>query len=121
MNVETNFLKLLILKLFIPKIRREIPQSLHVCNIYLSTYLPIYLSNHLIYIIINNSFFVKKTYILLFRNNQSLREALNIHNTYRGYVFVIDADCKIRWFAHGYATPKEIETMSKIIKNLNER
>jgi hypothetical protein len=32
---------------------------------------------------------------------------------------VIDKDCKIRWFAHGYATPKEIETMLKIIKDLD--
>ena len=42
-----------------------------------------------------------------------------MHNAYRGYVFVIDADCKIRWFAHGFATSKEIETMSTIIKNLD--
>ncbi|CAI2164364.1 11780_t:CDS:2 [Funneliformis geosporum] len=88
LNVETNILKSLILKLFIPSIRRAIPQSLH------------------------------KTYLFLFRNDQTLHEALNIHNTYRGYVFVIDADCKIRWFAHGDATQKEIETLLKIITNL---
>ncbi|PKB99694.1 hypothetical protein RhiirA5_429307 [Rhizophagus irregularis] len=78
-----------IIKLFIPNIRRITPQSLH------------------------------KTYILLCQNDRFLREALNIYNAYRGYVFVIDADCKIRWFAHGYATPKEIETMLKIIKDLD--
>ncbi|CAG8698123.1 7665_t:CDS:2, partial [Funneliformis caledonium] len=88
LNVETNILKSLILKLFIPSIRSAIPQSLH------------------------------KTYLFHFRNDQTLHEALNIRNSYRGYVFVIDADCKIRWFAHGDATQKEIETMLKIIKNL---
>ncbi|CAG8716974.1 13780_t:CDS:2 [Rhizophagus irregularis] len=62
---------------------------------------------------------MQKTYILLCQNDRFLREALNIYNAYRGYVFVIDADCKIRWFAHGYATPKEIETMLKIIKDLD--
>ncbi|RIA99589.1 ATP10 protein [Glomus cerebriforme] len=90
LNIETNVLKSFILKLFIPNIRRATPQSLH------------------------------KTYILLLRNDQFLREALNIYNAYRGYVFVIDADCKIRWFAHGYATTKEIETMSKIINDLDK-
>ncbi|CAB4483115.1 unnamed protein product [Rhizophagus irregularis] len=89
LNIETNILKSFIIKLFIPNIRRITPQSLH------------------------------KTYILLCQNDRFLREALNIYNAYRGYVFVIDADCKIRWFAHGYATPKEIETMLKIIKDLD--
>ncbi|CAG8823957.1 21857_t:CDS:2 [Gigaspora margarita] len=80
-TIETNFVKSLIIKLFvIPSLRRSIPESLHDTNLY---------------------------------------EALGMDNLYRGYTFLVDSNCKIRWFAHGRATSNELETMSKLIKLLD--
>ncbi|CAG8514920.1 12957_t:CDS:2, partial [Racocetra persica] len=47
-----------------------------------------------------------------------LFEALGMNNLYRGYAFLVDSNCKIRWSAHGKATSNELETMLKLTKFL---
>ncbi|CAG8779961.1 10709_t:CDS:2, partial [Racocetra fulgida] len=47
-----------------------------------------------------------------------LFEALGMNNLYRGYTFLVDSNCKIRWSAHGKATSNELETMLKLTKFL---
>ncbi|RIB22515.1 ATPase assembly factor ATP10 [Gigaspora rosea] len=89
-TIETNFVKFLIIKLFvIPSLRRSIPESLH------------------------------KNHIFMFNKDTNLYEALGMDNLYRGYTFLVDSNCKIRWFAHGRATSNELETMLKLIKLLD--
>ncbi|CAG8503780.1 9706_t:CDS:2 [Acaulospora colombiana] len=90
-NIEVNFAKSLILRLLTPYLKRTIPASLH-----------------------NN-------YILLFHDDPSLREALDMNNSCRGYVFLVDSSCKLRWSAHGNATSREIESMLKLVKTLDEQ
>lgn len=34
-----------------------------------------------------------------------------MYNQYLGYVFLVDTQCRIRWAAHGIATPQEVATM----------
>jgi ATPase complex subunit ATP10 len=43
---------------------------------------------------------------------------LGITNRYLGYVFLVDSEGKVRWGAHGNATPKELETMVKLTGEL---
>jgi ATPase complex subunit ATP10 len=42
-------------------------------------------------------------------------------NQYIGYVFLIDENCKIRWTAHGVATPQETANMIGMTKFLAEK
>lgn len=66
-------------------------------------------------------FFNQSKYFIVFNNNENLpnlKEALQLNNLYRGYVFLIDSNCKIRWTAHGNATPQEIESMLKLTETL---
>ncbi|CAG8797905.1 1041_t:CDS:2 [Dentiscutata erythropus] len=89
-TIETNFVKSLIIKLFvIPSLRRSIPEPLH------------------------------RNYIFTFNKDTTLFEALGMNNLYRGYTFLVDSNCKIRWSAHGRATSNELETMLKLIKILD--
>lgn len=42
-------------------------------------------------------------------------------NQYIGYVFLVDENCKIRWTAHGMATPQEIQNLIGMTKFLAEK
>ncbi|RHZ69335.1 hypothetical protein Glove_284g110 [Diversispora epigaea] len=91
-NIEMNFVKSLLLRLLIPYIKRTIPVSQH------------------------------SKYIIIFNNHGNLldlKEALQLNNIYRGYVFLVDSNCKIRWTSHGNATSQEIESMLKLTRTLN--
>ncbi|CAG8537607.1 108_t:CDS:2 [Cetraspora pellucida] len=91
-TIEPNFAKTFIIKLFvIPSLRRNIPKSLH------------------------------KNYIFTFNKDPILFEALGMNNLYRGYTFLVDSNCKIRWSAHGKATSNELETMLRLTEFLDNQ
>ncbi|KAG9296934.1 hypothetical protein G9A89_006889 [Geosiphon pyriformis] len=60
------------------------------------------------------------TYIIKLNKIKHICNALTL-NTTRGYVFIVDEQCKIRWAAHGHATRRELETLRKLLEKLDER
>lgn len=44
-----------------------------------------------------------------------------MQNSYLGYVFLVDSNCKIRWGAHGPATEAEVKTLLESVQKLSER
>lgn len=44
-----------------------------------------------------------------------------MQNSYLGYVFLVDSNCKIRWGAHGPATETEVKTLLESVQKLSER
>ncbi|GJJ68412.1 mitochondrial ATPase complex subunit ATP10 [Entomortierella parvispora] len=73
--------------------------------------------------------FVKKTipeerqenYLLHYKSIKHLRGPLSMQNSYLGYVFLVDNNCKIRWGAHGMGTETEIQTLLDSVQRLSER
>lgn len=49
---------------------------------------------------------------------EEIREKLAMVNSMMGYVFLVDKDLRIRWYANGEATPKELESMKAIVARL---
>ncbi|KAI8069411.1 ATPase assembly factor ATP10 [Gongronella butleri] len=90
-NVQENYLKQYILKAFVPSIRKSLPAER------------------------------ADNYVLLYKDIKKTRKMLDMTNEYIGYVFLIDQDCKIRWMAHGDATPEEIANMLAMTKYLSDK
>ncbi|KAI9028863.1 ATP10 protein-domain-containing protein [Phycomyces nitens] len=90
-NVQENFLKQLLVKAFVPSIRKNLAQER------------------------------KENYVLLMKDITRVRKMLDMTNQYIGYVFLVDENCKIRWVAHGDATPEEIGNMLGMTEYLNEK
>ncbi|KAI8054962.1 ATPase assembly factor ATP10 [Gilbertella persicaria] len=80
-NVQENLLKQLLLKAFVPSIRKNLPQER------------------------------KDNYCLILKDISRTRKYLDMTNQYIGYAFLVDQDCKVRWTAHGEATPEEVSNM----------
>lgn len=80
-NVQENILKQLLLKVFIPSIRKNLPAER------------------------------KDNYCLIMKDISKTRKCLDMTNQYIGYSFLVDEDCKVRWAAHGEATPEEVGNM----------
>ncbi|KAL0075108.1 subunit ATP10 of the mitochondrial F1F0 ATP synthase [Phycomyces blakesleeanus] len=90
-NVQENFLKQLLLKAFVPTIRKNLAEER------------------------------KANYVLLMKDITRVRKMLDMTNQYIGYVFLVDENCKIRWVAHGNATSEEIGNMLGMTEYLNEK
>ncbi|KAG2183928.1 hypothetical protein INT44_008939 [Umbelopsis vinacea] len=60
-------------------------------------------------------------YLLLFKDISRLRRYLAMSNQYIGYVFLVDENCKVRWTAHGIATPQEIQNLIGMTKFLADK
>ncbi|KAI9486010.1 MAG: ATP10 protein-domain-containing protein [Benjaminiella poitrasii] len=90
-NVQENMLKQLLLKVFIPSLRRKLPQER------------------------------KENYCLILKDISRIRKVLGMSNQYIGYAFLVDENCKIRWTAHGEATSEEIGNMLAMTDYLHER
>jgi len=60
-------------------------------------------------------------YVLLYKDISRARRYIGMSNQYIGYVFLIDENCKIRWTAHGIATPEEVANMIGMTKFLAEK
>lgn len=52
--------------------------------------------------------------------SDDVRDAMGFLNTQVGYVYLLDADCKIRWAGSADAQPQEIESLNAGIKRLVE-
>ncbi|KAH8550286.1 ATPase assembly factor ATP10 [Umbelopsis sp. PMI_123] len=60
-------------------------------------------------------------YVLLYKDISRLRRYLGMSNQYIGYIFLVDENCKIRWTAHGMATPQELQNLIGMTKFLAEK
>lgn len=66
-------------------------------------------------------FQIQDNYVLLYKDISRARRYIGMSNQYIGYVFLIDENCKIRWTAHGIATPEEVANMIGMTKFLAEK
>ncbi|KAI8388501.1 ATPase assembly factor ATP10 [Radiomyces spectabilis] len=91
LNVQENFLKQLLLRAFVPSIRRNLPDAR------------------------------KPNYVFLMKDISRSRKMLDMTNQYIGYVFLVDENCKIRWTAHGNASAEEVANMLAMTEYLNNK
>ncbi|KAJ1731481.1 Mitochondrial ATPase complex subunit atp10 [Coemansia biformis] len=87
-NVEENLAKAVVLALCLPFVRRAVPKKHH------------------------------KNYLLHYGAVEPFRKALGIANPLIGYVFLVDASMRVRWYANGLATESEATTMVRLAQNL---
>ncbi|KAI0243826.1 Mitochondrial ATPase complex subunit atp10 [Massospora cicadina] len=88
-NVAERFFNGLLLRLFAWRIRSQLPEARQA------------------------------NYYLRYGSLEAIREKLAMVNALIGYVFLVDRDLKVRWYANGEATPKEIEAMTAIVARLS--
>ncbi|KAG0088728.1 Mitochondrial ATPase complex subunit atp10 [Podila epicladia] len=91
LNIQENPLKAGLVRMMVPFVKKTIPEERHA------------------------------NYILHYKSIKHLKEPLSMQNSYLGYVFLVDGNCKIRWGAHGPATETEVKTLLDIIQRLSER
>ncbi|PIA16495.1 hypothetical protein COEREDRAFT_42491 [Coemansia reversa NRRL 1564] len=87
-NIEENWAKALVLKLCLPYLRKSMPKHRHA------------------------------NYLVHYGDVEYLRKALGIANPLIGYVFLIDANTRVRWYANGLAVKSEAETMVRLTRSL---
>ncbi|KAI8879447.1 hypothetical protein K501DRAFT_226590 [Backusella circina FSU 941] len=90
-NVQENLMKQWLLKAFVPSIRKNLADNR------------------------------KDNYVLLMKDISRTRKSLDMSNQYIGYVYLVDQDCKVRWTAHGEATPEELGNLLAMTDYLNEK
>lgn len=90
-NVEEGWLKSLLLRLFLPFLRRNVPRTQH-----------------------HRYFLIRKGV------SDDAMDTMGFINRRVGYVYLVDGDCKIRWAASGVATPHEKESLIGAVKKLLE-
>ncbi|KAL7273023.1 Mitochondrial ATPase complex subunit atp10 [Rhizina undulata] len=88
-NVEENFIKAALIKLFLPSIKKTIPEGRH-----------------------GKYFLVQKGL------TEMLRHELGLWNSKVGYVYLIDTNCRIRWAGSGRADPEEKAAMIRGVEKL---
>ncbi|KAI1310785.1 Mitochondrial ATPase complex subunit atp10 [Mortierella claussenii] len=91
LNIQENPLKAGLVRMMIPFVRKTIPQERHA------------------------------NYMLHYKSIKHLKDPLSMQNSYLGYVFLVDSNCKIRWGAHGNATDAELKTLLDSVQRLSER
>jgi ATPase complex subunit ATP10 len=64
---------------------------------------------------------MQDNYIIFYQRMDALRRRLGITNTYLGWVFLVDAQMRVRWMAHGPALPKELADMERLTRTLHQR
>ncbi|KAK9764687.1 hypothetical protein K7432_007618 [Basidiobolus ranarum] len=90
MNIQENPLKGLILRVSQPNLRRLIPKERH------------------------------ETYVMYYKDIEMIRRRLSISNAVLGWSFLVDSNHKVRWSAHGIATPAEIDALLSLAKELDK-
>ena len=80
-NLEDNIAKAFLRTMYINSLRRQTPLALH------------------------------GQYMLSGQNMEYLREPLGIGNRHVGYVYLVDADMKVRWAGGGLALKEEAESL----------
>ncbi|KAG0235969.1 hypothetical protein BGW42_004424 [Actinomortierella wolfii] len=88
LNIQENPLKAGLVRMMVPFVRKSIPENRHA------------------------------NYILHYKSIKHLKEPLCMQNSYLGYVFLVDGNCKIRWGAHGKGTEAEINTLLDSVQKL---
>ncbi|KAJ2785044.1 Mitochondrial ATPase complex subunit atp10 [Coemansia javaensis] len=90
-NIEENWAKAAVLRLCLPFVRRTVPADCHA------------------------------RYLVHYGNVEPFRKALGIANPLIGYVFLVDASTRVRWYANGLATESEATTMVALAQDLAKR
>lgn len=88
-NLEENRLRAWLVKRFMWRMRQKLPLEQH-----------------------SRYFLVQKGFTEL------LKEAIGMMNTKVGYVYLVDADCRIRWAGSGPAEPAELEALNAGVAKL---
>ncbi|KAJ1978301.1 Mitochondrial ATPase complex subunit atp10 [Dimargaris verticillata] len=57
-------------------------------------------------------------YLTYFWPIERIKDDLFIQNLALGWVFLVDRDLKVRWYANGIATPKELEQLYAYVAHL---
>ncbi|KFH61955.1 hypothetical protein MVEG_12109 [Podila verticillata NRRL 6337] len=91
LNIQENPLKAGLVRMMVPFVKKTLPEERHT------------------------------NYILHYKSIKHLKEPLSMQNSYLGYVFLIDGNCKIRWGAHGPALEAEVKTLLDSVQRLSER
>ncbi|KAG0341930.1 Mitochondrial ATPase complex subunit atp10 [Podila humilis] len=91
LNIQENPLKAGLVRIMVPFVKKSIPEERHA------------------------------NYILHYKSIKHLKEPLSMQNSYLGYVFLVDSNCKIRWGAHGPASEIEVQTLLDSVQRLTER
>ncbi|KAJ2713997.1 Mitochondrial ATPase complex subunit atp10 [Coemansia spiralis] len=87
-NIEENPAKAVVLALCYPFVKRATPKKDH------------------------------PNYLIHLGGVEPFRKALGIANPLIGYVFLVDPDMRVRWYANGLATETETETMVRLARSL---
>ena len=90
-NLQENYAKAILVSLYVNSLRRNIPKELH------------------------------PTYILSRQNMEYFREPLGMNNKHIGFVYLLDANLKVRWAGGGLALPSEAESLKRCAKVLLDR
>lgn len=88
-NFEENRMKAWLVKRFLGNVRKKFPAEQH-----------------------SRYFLVEKGF------DETLKEAVGMVNKFVGYVYLVDADCRIRWAGSGPAHPDELESMHSALEKL---
>lgn len=91
LNLEQNRMRAALVKFFMGSLRKKIPQQEH-----------------------SRYFLIEKGF------DEKLKEAVGMMNNFVGYVYLVDADCRIRWAGSGPAALDELETMHTCLEKLVE-
>lgn len=90
-NIEQNWLKAAIIKMFIPRLQAKLPFERH-----------------------DQYFIIQKGV------TESLKHDMGLWNGRVGYVYLVDWNCRIRWTGSGDANPEERAALVKGLKKLAE-
>lgn len=90
-NIEENPLKAWLIQMFMPGLRRRIPEHSH-----------------------GEYFMVRKGI------TEEIKEKIGLLNSKVGYVYLVDGHCKIRWAGSGQAEPSEKESLVRGVSRLVE-
>ncbi|KAJ2365529.1 Mitochondrial ATPase complex subunit atp10 [Coemansia sp. RSA 2610] len=88
LNIEENWAKAVVLQMCLPFLRRQIPKHRH------------------------------DRYLVHYGNVEELRKSMGIANSLIGYVFLIDKELRIRWYANGLAVMSEAQAMVALTRKL---
>ncbi len=88
-NIEENAMKALLIRLFMPSLRRKIPKGRH-----------------------------RQYFVIRKGMTEDIRAATGLLNGYVGYVYLVDSECKIRWAGSGIAAEEEREGLVRGARRL---
>jgi ATPase complex subunit ATP10 len=91
-NLEENWMKAMLVKLFMPRLRKQFEESAW-----------------------GRYFLIRKGF------KQEMKEAMGLLNTKVGYIYVLDGQCRIRWAGSGNSSDEEKEGLVKAVRKLIEQ